>query len=92
MRSEVMWFAHQMQKKLDQRMADKTGWLRTHNKELMARMMDEVEELLEAMQHAYKPDLDLEETRGAFDDMLRECVDVANFAMMIADKCRLVLA
>ena len=90
MRSEVMWFANQMEKKLNQRMAHKTGWYNTNSKVLLKRLMDEVEELLEALQETYKVHR-LENIRKAYSEVIKESVDVANFAMMIADKANRVL-
>ncbi len=91
MRSEVMWFANQMEKKLNQRMAHKTGWYNTDYKVLLKRLMDEVEELLEALQGIYKDDVSLPELRKAYADVIKESGDVANFAMMIADKAHQTL-
>lgn len=91
MRAEVMWFAHQMQKKLDQRMAYKTGWLRTSNRVLMGRLLEEAVELVEALQKTHRADISIDDIRGAFEEVIKESCDVGNFAMMIADKARLVL-
>ena len=91
MRSEVMWFANRMSKKLDQRMASKDGWMNTSYKVLLGRMLDEVIELIEAMQGIYRDDISLPELRKAYTEVIKESGDVGNFAMMVADKARRTL-
>ena len=91
MRSEVMWFANQMEKKLNQRMASKDGWTNTGYDVLIERMLDEVIELIEAYQMVCKGGLGTEELRKAYVDVIKESGDVGNFAMMVADKAHQAL-
>lgn len=73
-RTEITWFAKQMEKKLTRRMAHREGWKDASPDALFTRLKEEVVELDEAL-IAEAPSLDI----------IDECVDVANFAMMIAD-------
>ena len=84
MRSEVMWFANQMEKKLNRRMASKDGWYDTKIRFLLYRLLEEVKELLEACQKEFGLYNGVKDLNKIID----ECVDVANFAMMIADKMK----
>lgn len=85
-RSELMWFANQQEKKLSKRMASKVAWQKTGVRVLANRLLDEVEELVVEIKKG------MEQTRqGSMpdtDSIIDECVDVANFAMMIADKAK----
>ena len=91
MRSEVMWFANRMDKKLNQRMASKDGWMNTGYKVLLGRMLDEVIELIEAVQVIYRDDISLPELRKAYTNVIKESGDVGNFSMMVADKAHRTL-
>ena len=76
LRPEVQWFAEQMEIKL--RENDwKGGWKGESVSELTARIEDETVELWQSiMPHAQPVNI------------VREAVDVANFAMMVADRVR----
>jgi NTP pyrophosphatase (non-canonical NTP hydrolase) len=65
-------FIKAMQQKLDEN-DHKPGWKDEDPQELLYLLTEEVEELRHAILF-----------QGA-DDIVRECADVANFAMMIAD-------
>ena len=85
-RSEVMWFANQMEKVLRQK-DWKGGWKADSVRALLNSLLDEAEELVVEVKKAFV------ETRrgylpGNMPDLIDECVDVANFCMMIADKAR----
>ena len=71
LRPEVQWFAGIMESKLQQ--AD--GWKDENALWLFERLVQEVFELHEA----------LIKTTYSEEDVIKECADVANFAMMIAD-------
>lgn len=74
-RPAVLWFAVQMEKKL--RMNDhKRHWSTCENGYLTTRLAEEGAELFEAVDH------------GTSEAVIAEAADVANFAMMIADKHR----
>lgn len=83
-RKEVEWFADQMEKKLSQN-DHKGGWQNCDFKYLLKRLKEEQTEVEDALK-----------LRGTtfFGTVLKdkeiidECADVANFAMMIADKLR----
>lgn len=74
-RNEVLWFAEQMEKKLKKN-DNKPHWLDSSPDYLLERLCDEVKELMQARQHGKSPTF-----------VIKECADVANFAMMIADMC-----
>ncbi|MEJ8547113.1 hypothetical protein [Brevibacillus borstelensis] len=86
MREQVQWFAEQMESKLKEN-DHKGGWDNCGIFWLRNRLVEEVEELSSAMEagHNSESGLDLE-------NIIREASDVANFAMMIADKARQRLA
>jgi phosphoribosyl-ATP pyrophosphohydrolase len=71
-RSEVMWFAEQMERKL--RANDhKGGWRNDYIRHLNYRLGLEQVELNVAL------------TKGIAEEIISEAADVANFAMMVAD-------
>lgn len=71
-RREVRWFAEQMELKLQDN-DDKTHWSLSTNGYLQGRIADELKELQDTKWPVEK---------------LEECVDVANFAMMLADNIK----
>ena len=72
MREEVRWFAERMEEVL--RGNDhRSGWGNVEVLDLFWMLQDEVRELEAALWYG----------KG---DVVKECCDVANFAMMIADK------
>jgi NTP pyrophosphatase (non-canonical NTP hydrolase) len=72
----VQDFGNDMYKKLRDN-ADKAHWNTVSIDWLLNRMCDELEELRDAC------------SDGSSADIISECADVANFAMMIADNVRL---
>ena len=81
MRPEVLEFAHLMEKKLRQYDAIRgDNWKNEPPEWLFSRLQDEVKELLHAVMTNNKH------------HMLIECVDVANFAMMITGVCGFLAA
>jgi NTP pyrophosphatase (non-canonical NTP hydrolase) len=76
-REEVRWFAVQMEAKLKEN-DHKGGWDNCQYRYLLDRLREEVDELIQAF-------WDQEKTT---EDIVSEAADVANFAMMIADKTR----
>ena len=85
-RTEVRWFAEQMEAKLKEN-DHKGGWDSCGIFWLRNRLVEEVKELTRVMEagHNSESGLDLE-------NIIREAADVANFAMMIADKAKKRLA
>ena len=75
LRSEVAWFALQMEMAL-RRNDWKGGWENETPYALSHRVIDETAELLEAIQSWDK------------EWVVNEAVDIANFAMMIADNAQ----
>ena len=76
LRPEVQWFAEQME--LELRLNDhKGGWREDEGLSLLHRVRQEATELRQALM----PSIFGESEKSA----IREAVDVANFAMMIAD-------
>lgn len=78
-REPVAWFAREMEKKL-RKYDYRGGWDECTPGYLLNRLKEEVQELQE--ERARVP--------GDFDAEISECCDVANFAMMLADKARRV--
>jgi hypothetical protein len=78
-RKEVRWFATEMEKTL-RKNDHKGGWKDCDNKYLSDRLCDEILELEGAMFGG-----------GSIEDVIKEAVDVANFAMMIADMAKQAL-
>lgn len=74
-REEVLWFAAEMEEVLKKH-DHKGGWGTSHELELLSKLLGEVSELIETLR------------RGGPEDVIHECVDVANYAMMIADNAR----
>jgi hypothetical protein len=74
-REEVRWFARQMEKVLREN-DHKGGWNKQPTLSLVSKLLFEVAELADAIEN------------GDDDDVVKECVDIANYAMMIADECR----
>jgi hypothetical protein len=75
----VLQFAHHMEAKLAQNRhkGDREGWLKADPWELFWLLRKEVRELDQAMTHCQTPD-----------EVTKECADIANFAMMVADTYR----
>lgn len=86
MRPEVVWFSIQMEKVLRDH-DHKGGWDECENRWLFTRLEEEIGELHEALNvgwleriEGYGKALTINRKRA-----IKECVDIANFAMMIAD-------
>ena len=77
LRSEVQVFAEEMEKVLAAN-DHKPGWKLKGVAYLLGCLLAEVAELKEALSHFTE------------EEVLRETIDVANFAMMIADVCGLL--
>jgi hypothetical protein len=75
LREEVSWFASQMEKHL-RRNNDKGGWLECDQGYLLTRLHEEMNELEFALEEGH-PGI-----------IIHEAADVANFAMMLADRVR----
>lgn len=76
-RKEIMWFSRQMEIVL--RNNDfKGGWKHCSHRYLLASLDQERDELM----------LALNNPRSINEDVINECVDIANFAMMIAENFR----
>lgn len=75
----VDWFAQQMKDKLGlPKNVAKGDWRDLADTSyLLQRLNEERRELISAMADD-----------GSYDDIIKECADVANFSMMIADWCR----
>jgi hypothetical protein len=85
LRPSVLWFAQRMEEKL--RKTDfKGGWATCTDAYLVGRMREELVELEEA---AEVPCMACgrwhNDSKKTVEDIIDECVDVANFAMMEAD-------
>lgn len=75
-RTELYHFVAAQEKKLKKN-DHKLHWSNCTSEFLFGRLLDEVAELHKAML-----------TDAADDDIKNECIDVANFAMMIADNLK----
>ncbi|GIQ63546.1 hypothetical protein PACILC2_21140 [Paenibacillus cisolokensis] len=84
LRSEVQWFAQQMEAKLRDN-DHKGGWENESLLWLYMRMIEEVEEVKAEIKAAFDREID-------YNKIIREAADVANFAMMIADNARRINA
>ncbi len=70
---QIKWFARQMEERIEAN-SHKRGWGGSCEDWLFARLRQEVDELLLAIHDNETPE-----------KIIRECADVGNFAMMIAD-------
>lgn len=68
----VDWFADKMKKKLDAK-SHKQSWQSLSSKTLLERIRKELRELEYAIENKYTPE-----------DIIDECVDIANYAMFLA--------
>lgn len=86
-RKSLEWFAQEMEGKLREN-DHKGGWQGCRFSELFPRLREEADELL-VKAHPLKLDT-VAECLTATDahELIRECADIANFAMMIADNIR----
>ena len=78
LRKSVLWFAEQMELTL-RKHDGRGGWLDENLDYLIDRLQEEVDELRDVLQDHPMSDEKLAAIIG-------ECCDVANFAMMIADR------
>ena len=81
-RESVAWFAEQMERKLRLH-DDRPGWMGNLPNALLDRVREEVAELDNAIDYGARAE-DQSHPRNIID----ECADVANMAMMIADNMR----
>lgn len=87
-RSAVLWFSDLMERKLKQN-DFKSGWDSCSFKYLLDRTRDEIDELLYAwFNHRHKEEWNKPLDDKDSDKIIKECVDIANFVMMIADNTR----
>lgn len=88
-RAEINWFAGVMERQLRENdHKGKTGWKGWRFSELFPRLRQESDELLLAT-HGRQLDTTGEKlTAKQQQEIINECADVANFAMMIADNIR----
>lgn len=89
LRNDVLWFAEQMELKL--RGNDhKGGWDLCEPQWLLKRLKEEVKELSETLSWR-DADLGRSASEGVLfrdvsnEEIIKECADIANFALMIAD-------
>ena len=75
-RPTVQWFARHMERVLRLN-GDKGDWTREEGKYFLGRILDEWWELRDAM-----------EDKRSVGEIIDECTDVANFALMLADVAR----
>ncbi|MBU2072738.1 MAG: hypothetical protein KKA68_21095 [Gammaproteobacteria bacterium] len=86
-RKAVQWFAQEMEGKLREN-DHKDGWQGCRFSALFPRLREETDELL-VKAHPLQLDTIAEKLSGADAcELIRECADIANFAMMIADNIR----
>lgn len=89
-RISIQWFAERMEEKLAAN-DHKGDWLGANANlgYLMKRLREEVEELQESLTDLLAERYaDYRPLTVSKDEAVRECADVANFAMMIAERCR----
>ena len=91
LRKELLWFAQEMEAKLREN-DHKGGWQGCRFAALFPRLRDECDELL-VKAHPLQLDT-IAETLSTEDacQLIHECADISNFAMMIADNIRLKIA
>ena len=71
LRKELRWFAKKMERKLRKHdLERKMSWKYENQMYLYGRLMDEIEELHQAI---------------GLEQQIEECLDIANFAMMLAN-------
>lgn len=85
MRKEVKRFAEEMEKVLKQN-DYKSGFQSLPYEYLYKRLLEEVKELFEGIYGTHPTTFTQSSEEVRAEDIVKECVDIANFAMMIADK------
>jgi len=87
-RESVRWFVRHMEEKLREN-DDRGGWQDSNSSWLLLRLREEANELEEALRRHRRTDYGSDTSDSSADDVISECADIANFAMMIADNtCR----
>lgn len=87
-RKSVAWFAQEMEAKLREN-DHKEGWLGCRFSALFKCLRNESDELL-VKAHPLQLDTMSEKlTQEDACELIRECADIANFAMMIADNIKM---
>lgn len=76
-RKEIVWFSKEMEAKL-KKYDSKGGWEDLTTVHLLGRIKDELKELEEEFENDF---IDITAA-------VRECADIANFCMMIADNLK----
>ena len=84
-REPVVWFASQMERKLSEH-DDRPGWQCESFEYLLVRLMEEQGELNNLMMDL--GELSDSSSDANIQDVINECADIGNFAMMLADKAR----
>lgn len=79
LRKALQVFAEEMEKEL-KRNEFRGDWRECNPEEMMARLWDEVYDLDDAVER-------VSQGRGEKKEVLKEAVDVANYAMFVADVC-----
>ena len=97
LRPPVKWFASMMEQKLRLR-DDRRGWALSNCGYLFSRLILEVKELQEALHlkegeiydgHLWQPTWGMDPARlPVLHHVVAECADIANYALMIADRLR----
>ena len=79
----VLAFARLMEAKLEKNRhkGNREGWLKDHPWDLVERMLDETVEVQQCFTEGSDGRIEFEDVES----LSKECADVANFAMMIAD-------
>ena len=80
-RLSVRWFAEQMEKKLIEN-DHKPDWKDSHLFDLMTGLADEAQELNGALRDFFIYGI------ATLEEIIKECAEVGNFAMMIADNAK----
>ena len=89
MRAVIKWFGMRMENKLKEN-DHKGGWMNCNFKSLFKRMRIESDEILEAyyFQRMQRDWGNWKIDEDSAQELIDECADVANYAMMIADNCK----
>lgn len=87
-RKEVAWFAQEMERKLREN-DHKDGWQGCRIGNLFHGLRKECDELLLATHPLQLDTMQEKLSQEDATEIIRECADVANFAMMIADNIKI---
>lgn len=81
----VKWFVQEMEKKLHAN-SHKRGWQKNSLRSLCDRVGDEHNELIGQLF-----EWEVSGNQSCLENIIKECADIANFAMMIADNAKTIL-